>query len=113
MMLHASMLAPALVVLAAIAGPDSARAEVHPAPQSATSRPEVVTVPQVVTLVSGAGTDASARAVARAALRLAGARTIEEVDDRDTAERDGLTVYVGGRTENAATAGALRALEVK
>ncbi|MGP3923011.1 beta-N-acetylglucosaminidase domain-containing protein [Streptomyces sp. 8N616] len=89
---------------------------VYPAPQSVERRSGVVRIPSAVTLVANASTDSSALAVVRDVLERAGVRTVRQVvdeADEGDASSSGLTVHVGGRGEDAATAGALKALGVK
>jgi len=99
-------------VASAFAAEPGQGSTVYPTPQSTKHRGEVVRIPETVTVVAGAATDASALDVVRDVLMAAGVRRINQVDDRDTSSAE-LAVYVGGRSENAATAAALDALGVK
>ncbi|MGH2945080.1 MAG: beta-N-acetylglucosaminidase domain-containing protein [Solirubrobacteraceae bacterium] len=112
--MRARRLPPALTVAAGLilasacpASSASSTPEVSPVPQSMRLRPEVVRVPQTVTVVTGEATDASALAVVRDVLRRAGVPTIRQIEDPGSTGPDRLTVYLD---ESAATAGALRAL---
>ncbi len=84
-----------------------------PTPRSVSARSEEVRIPASVTLVRGAATDAGALAVVRRALRDAGVRTIEQVDDRAPVRGRRLVVHVGGHQENGASANALITLGVQ
>ncbi|MGP3979714.1 beta-N-acetylglucosaminidase domain-containing protein [Streptomyces sp. KR80] len=95
---------------------DGGGSGVYPTPQSVKNRSETVRIPTKATVVTGEKTDAAALTVVRKALERAGVQTLRQVDAGDSADSTGsdqLTVYVGGRDENSATAGALSALGVE
>ncbi|MDX3383949.1 beta-N-acetylglucosaminidase domain-containing protein [Streptomyces niveiscabiei] len=92
------------------AAPAAPRPQVWPTPQHMTVGRGSVTVPRRVVEVLGEKTDPSARRVVEAALRDAGADEIVTVAAGHLPPPAALTVYVGGPTENADTARALRHL---
>ncbi|WP_225988289.1 beta-N-acetylglucosaminidase domain-containing protein [Streptomyces lincolnensis] len=94
----------------ASAAPRQAAPQVWPAPQSMHLGRAQLPVPDHVVEVVGPGTDPSARRVVETALRAAGADRITTVDADDRPPTAGLTVYVGGPTENKATGPALKRL---
>ncbi|MET8077985.1 beta-N-acetylglucosaminidase domain-containing protein [Streptomyces sp. NPDC005303] len=101
--------------LAAPAAPATAESrqsapQVWPTPQSMSVGSGRIPVPRRVVEVVGPHTDPSARRVAEAALRAAGADRITAVDAGDRPPAAALTVYLGGPGENPATARALTRL---
>ncbi|WP_329274334.1 beta-N-acetylglucosaminidase domain-containing protein [Streptomyces sp. NBC_01451] len=102
---------------AAAATPHSAAAatvpHIWPTPQQVRPGHGTRSVPQQVVEVIGHATDPAARALVERVLRDAGARTIRTVAAGRPAPPAALTVYVGGPTENPATAKALKHLHAK
>ncbi|AHH95822.1 beta-N-acetylglucosaminidase domain-containing protein [Kutzneria albida] len=97
---------------AAQAAPPPTTLSIFPKPQQAVAGSGVLQLGEQATLVVGAHTDAPALAATRAALRSAGVRHLREVDEHTDPGSSPVTVYVGGKGENQATAGALAALGV-
>ncbi|WP_327696077.1 beta-N-acetylglucosaminidase domain-containing protein [Streptomyces sp. NBC_00459] len=99
---------------AAAATPHSANAStvphIWPTPQQVRPGHGTQPVPKQVVEVIGHATDPAARALVERVLRDAGARTIRTVTAGRPAPPAALTVYVGGPTENPATAKALKLL---
>ncbi|WP_330289274.1 beta-N-acetylglucosaminidase domain-containing protein [Streptomyces sp. NBC_00576] len=99
---------------AAAATPHSATAatvpHIWPTPQQLTPGHGTQPVPKQVVEVIGRATDPAARALVERVLRDAGARTIRTVTAGRPIPPAALTVYVGGPTENPATAKALKHL---
>ncbi|MGY1499442.1 beta-N-acetylglucosaminidase domain-containing protein [Streptomyces sp. QTS52] len=99
---------------AAVATPHSATAStvphIWPTPQQVRPGRGTQTVPKQVVEVIGHATDPAARALVERVLRDAGARTIRTVTAGRPTPPAALTVYVGGPTENPATAKALKHL---
>lgn len=94
---------------AATAG--SAHPQVWPTPKSLHTRPGQLAVPERVVEVVGPGTDASAQHLVETVLRDAGAHRITTVGPGDRPPATAaLTVYVGGPSENTATARVLKSL---
>ncbi|WP_055532107.1 beta-N-acetylglucosaminidase domain-containing protein, partial [Streptomyces graminilatus] len=83
---------------------------IWPTPQRLTPGQGAQPVPKQVVEVIGHATDPSARALVERVLRAAGARTISTVTAGRPTPPAALTVYVGGPTENPATAKALKRL---
>ncbi|MDQ0934201.1 beta-N-acetylglucosaminidase domain-containing protein [Streptomyces turgidiscabies] len=107
----------ALCVLGAApapAAPHSATAtpvpHIWPTPQQLKPGHGTQPVPEHVVEVIGHATDPAARALTERVLRDAGARTIRTVTAGHPTPPAPLTVYIGGSTENPATARALRRL---
>ncbi|MEU6737357.1 beta-N-acetylglucosaminidase domain-containing protein [Streptomyces physcomitrii] len=92
---------------AGAAPPPGSPPPITPAPQSATVRADSVTLTEAVTLVAGERSDRAAVQVTERALRDAGVRRIVRADGPRSGR---LTVWVGGPTEQQASATALRAL---
>ncbi|MBO0840112.1 MAG: beta-N-acetylglucosaminidase domain-containing protein, partial [Sciscionella sp.] len=94
---------------------------VYPTPQHVDVRSGELTIGGTVTEVVGAKTDPSALSVVDQVLRAAGATptrvsATDATDANDQAhqgDHGGLTVYIGGPSENPATASALRALHAQ
>ncbi|WP_405818986.1 beta-N-acetylglucosaminidase domain-containing protein [Streptomyces sp. NBC_01390] len=99
---------------AAAATPHSATAasvpHIWPTPQQSRPGHGTQPVPKQVVEVIGHATDPAARALVERVLRDAGARTIRTVVAGRPTPPAALTVYVGGPTENPATARALKRL---
>nr|WP_239148848.1 beta-N-acetylglucosaminidase domain-containing protein [Streptomyces sp. SID12501] len=99
---------------AAAATPHSATAStvphIWPNPQQSTPGHGTQPVPKQVVEVIGHATDPAARALVERVLRDAGARTVRTVTAGRPTPPAALTVYVGGPTENPATAKALKHL---
>jgi hyaluronoglucosaminidase len=99
---------------AAAATPHSATAStvphIWPTPQQVGPGHGTQPVPKQVVEVIGHATDPAARALVERVLRDAGARTIRTVTAGRPTPPAALTVYVGGPTENPATAKALKRL---
>lgn len=87
--------------------------QVWPTPQHIEAKPGRLTVPDRVVEIVGPKTDPSARRLVESVLRDAGAKRITKVDADDRPPAAGLTVYLGGPTENPATARALKQLGAK
>lgn len=87
--------------------------QVWPTPKSVHAGPGRLTVPDRVVEVVGPRTDPAARRLVESVLREAGAEHIVTVPASERPPASGLTVYVGGPAENAATAAALRELRAK
>ncbi|WP_450164174.1 beta-N-acetylglucosaminidase domain-containing protein [Streptomyces albicerus] len=108
--------APAPAVARAVAGERAAAAaaagvpEVWPTPQQVRPGHGSQRVPERVVQVVGRGTDAAARRLVESVLRGAGARTVRTVTTGEPVPAASLTVYVGGPSENAATADVLARL---
>jgi hyaluronoglucosaminidase len=85
---------------------------VYPVPRSMTRNGSPVPIPTTITLVTGAGTDASALSSVEALLRAAGATHLVTVSDARAPAPGGLTVYLGGTDVNAQTAQALAELGI-
>lgn len=100
---------------AAAATPHSATAttipHIWPTPQQLRPGHGTQPVPKRVVEVVGPATDPAARALVERVLRDAGARTIHTVTAGRPIPPAALTVYVGGPTENPATAKALKHLK--
>ncbi|MEU6143784.1 beta-N-acetylglucosaminidase domain-containing protein [Streptomyces sp. NPDC047081] len=111
LLLTAGLTVPA--VTSATAATVATRPQVWPTPQHISTRPGQLTIPERVVEVVGPKTDPSARRLVESVLRDAGATHITTVDAGETAPRSALTVYVGGPTENPATARALKRLGAK
>ena len=94
------------------AAPHSATAtpvpHIWPTPQQLRPGHGTQPVPEDVVEVIGHATDPAARALTERVLRDAGARTIRTVRAGRPTPPAALTVYLGGPTENPATARALR-----
>ncbi|MDX3752012.1 beta-N-acetylglucosaminidase domain-containing protein [Streptomyces sp. AK08-02] len=102
---------------AAAATPHSATAasvpHIWPTPQQSRPGHGAQPVPKQVVEVIGHATDPAARALVERVLRDAGARTIRTVTAGRPTPPAALTVYVGGPTENPATARALKRLHAE
>ena len=94
---------------AAPADPDASG--IRPTPQRVWRGHGRVPVPPSVTVVAGADTDHAARAALTATLRSAGVTHLRTVSPSTAPHFGGLTVYLGGPSENPATAGVLDALD--
>jgi hypothetical protein len=86
---------------------------VWPTPQQQTARRDGFPLPSTVGLVTGASTDASAVAVVKKALASAGVTRIVAASDQQPAPQAPLDVWVGGPSENKASAAALDALAIR
>ncbi|TQE19533.1 beta-N-acetylglucosaminidase domain-containing protein [Streptomyces ipomoeae] len=84
--------------------------KIWPTPQDVDAGRGSVAVPKRVVEVVGADSDPAARRVVEAVLREAGAERIVPVPAGQRPPSAGLTVYLGGPTENPATARALKRL---
>ncbi|MGI5458898.1 beta-N-acetylglucosaminidase domain-containing protein [Streptomyces sp. CA-249302] len=87
--------------------------QVWPTPRHIDTRPGQLAIPERVVEVVGPKTDPSARHLVESVLRSAGATRITRVDAGERPPKADLTVYVGGPTENPATAGVLKSLHAK
>jgi hyaluronoglucosaminidase len=87
--------------------------EISPTPVSVEERPDGFPIIPVVGLVKGRGTDPAPVEETEEALRASVVRRILRASDSERAPRTPLTVYVGGPSENRASASALRALGVE
>lgn len=115
--------AAALLLAAALTAPTAATAtaaptarppQVWPTPQQIQRTASgQLTVPARVVEVVGPGTDPSARHLVESVLRGAGATHITTVRVGGRPPKAGLTVYLGGPTENPATADVLKHLHAK
>ncbi|MGW3117092.1 beta-N-acetylglucosaminidase domain-containing protein [Streptomyces sp. NPDC001107] len=111
LVLAAGLTAP--TITSATAATPAARPQVWPTPKEIETRPGQLTVPARVVEVVGSATDRSARRLVESALRTAGAEHIIEVGADDKPPTAGLTVFLGGPSENPATTGALKKLHAK
>ena len=111
LLLTAGLTVPALSPAAAATR--SPVPQVWPTPRHIEAKGGQLRVPERVVEVVGPKTDPSARHLVESVLREAGARRITTVNADDQPPAAALTVYVGGPTENPATAGALRRLDAK
>ena len=96
----------------ATAAPPVTAPAVWPTPQQQTDRPDSFPLPPTVGLVTGASTDASAVAVVKKALTSAGVTRIVTATDQQPAPAAPVDVWIGGPSENTASAGALAALGI-
>ncbi|MFJ5302410.1 beta-N-acetylglucosaminidase domain-containing protein [Streptomyces sp. NPDC088350] len=111
LLLTAGLTIPSLSTTATAASAVSAHTQVWPTPKSLHPRPGQLTVPERVVEVVGAGTDPSARHLVETVLHEAGADLITTVSPGDPPPAPAaLTVYVGGPSENTATARVLKSL---
>ncbi|HEX6445174.1 MAG TPA: beta-N-acetylglucosaminidase domain-containing protein, partial [Streptosporangiales bacterium] len=112
-----------LALLAALLVPGRANADtaatpavqapaVWPKPQQMSARADGFPLTPTVGLVTGTGTDASAVAAVRKVLTGAGVRTIVTAGDHDPMPDAPVVVWVGGPSENSASASALKALGI-
>ncbi|MBO0805564.1 MAG: beta-N-acetylglucosaminidase domain-containing protein [Nocardiopsaceae bacterium] len=85
---------------------------VYPAPRQMTPRPGFVTLPATVGEVVGQHTDGPALREVNSVLKRAGVRHVVTATAGQPAPKAPVVVYVGGPSENAATAGALASLHV-
>ncbi|WP_405098159.1 beta-N-acetylglucosaminidase domain-containing protein [Micromonospora sp. NBC_01412] len=85
---------------------------VWPTPQHLDVRNGTVTIPSSVGLVVGKDTDPNATKAVKQVLRAAGVDRLVTAHADDPSPRTPLTVYLGGPSENAATAGILNQLDV-
>jgi hyaluronoglucosaminidase len=90
---------------------DPASVSIHPRPHELTVSAGRLRIPPAVVVVRGAGTDGPALDALTAALRDAGVRSIEV--GTTPAPRAGLTIYLGGPSENPATADVLDSLSAR
>ncbi|MET7477707.1 beta-N-acetylglucosaminidase domain-containing protein [Streptomyces sp. NPDC005648] len=111
LLLTAGLTVPALSPAAAVTPPPLP--QVWPTPRHMEAKSGRLPVPKRVVEVVGARTDPSARRLVESVLREAGARRITTVNAGAEPPTAALTVYVGGPTENPATAGALKRLHAK
>ncbi|MEV6941716.1 beta-N-acetylglucosaminidase domain-containing protein [Streptomyces sp. NPDC051172] len=112
LLLTAALTAPAAT--SATAAPTARPPQVWPTPQQIQrTAPGQLTVPARVVEVVGPGTDPSARRLVDSVLRGAGATRITTVRADGRPPKAGLTVYLGGPTENPDTAGILKRLHAK
>ncbi|MGW2565208.1 beta-N-acetylglucosaminidase domain-containing protein [Streptomyces sp. NPDC001537] len=112
LLLTAALTAPTAAT--ATAAPTARPPQVWPTPQQIQrTAPGHLTVPAGVVEVVGPGTDSSAHRLVDSVLRGAGATHITTVRADDRPPKAGLTVYLGGPTENPATAGILKRLHAK
>ncbi|MFF4252591.1 beta-N-acetylglucosaminidase domain-containing protein [Streptomyces sp. NPDC001663] len=86
---------------------------IWPTPRQLDTKPGQLPIPQRVVEVVGPKTDPSARRLVESVLRDAGAKRITTVNADDSPPPAGLTVYLGGPSENPATARALKHLHAK
>ncbi|NUR01887.1 MAG: beta-propeller fold lactonase family protein [Streptomyces sp.] len=111
LVLAACLTAPAIT--SATAATTATQPQVWPTPRQIETRPGRLTVPTTVVEVVGSGTDRSARRLVESVLREAGARHIIEGSADDKPPKADLTVFLGGPSENPATADALKKLHAK
>ncbi|MFF4801541.1 beta-N-acetylglucosaminidase domain-containing protein [Streptomyces sp. NPDC001351] len=112
LLLTAALTAPTATT--ATAAPAARPPQVWPTPQQIQrTAPGQLTVPARVVEVVGPSTDPSARRLVDSVLRGAGATHITIVRADGRPPKAGLTVYLGGPTENPATAGILKRLHAK
>jgi hyaluronoglucosaminidase len=97
----------------ATAAPAAQQPQVWPTPRHIDTGPGRLPVPERVVEVVGPKTDPSARRLVESVLRAAGADRITTVHAGDRPPAAGLTVYLGGPSENPATARALKQLDTK
>ena len=102
---------PGVMAPAAAAAPVVAPA-VWPAPQQQSNRADGFPVPTTVGLITGAGTDQSAIQVVKQTLTSAGVTRIVTATDQQPAPDAAVDVWVGGPSENGASAAALASLRV-
>lgn len=96
---------------ASVSAPVTAPA-VRPTPQQQTDRSDGFPVVTTVGLVTGSRTDPSALAVVKQALTSAGVTRFVTADDSQPTPDAPIDVWVGGPSENAASAAALAALNI-
>ncbi|MFB7893700.1 beta-N-acetylglucosaminidase domain-containing protein [Microbacterium sp. NPDC056044] len=104
----AGLVAPAEAHEPVLASTSATGPTIRPTPMQLTSSGQQVTLPATVTVVAPASADPAAVALTRSLLSDAGTATTVSATDPGT----GATVYVGGPSENAASAAALSALSV-
>jgi YVTN family beta-propeller protein len=85
---------------------------VYPAPQHITARPGTLTLPATVGEITGAQTDGPAQTEVSTILKDAGVKHIETAAAGGPVPNTPVLVYVGGPSENSASAGALSSLGV-
>jgi hyaluronoglucosaminidase len=111
LLMTAGLTVPTLTTAAAAAPAPLPR--IWPTPRQLDAKPGQLAIPQWVVEVVGPKTDPSARRLVESVLRAAGAKRITTVNADDSPPPAGLTVYLGGPTENPATARALKHLHAK
>ncbi len=99
-------------VMASAASPPVVAPAVWPTPQQQSNRADGFPVPTTVGLVTGAGTDQSAVQVVKQVLTSAGATRIVSATDQQPAPDAPVDVWVGGPSENGASAAALASLRI-
>ncbi|MFE3851746.1 beta-N-acetylglucosaminidase domain-containing protein [Streptomyces griseorubiginosus] len=103
--------APVVTTTTAAAAPAAVTApQVWPTPQHQQSRPDGFPVPATAALITGEGTDQPALRVVRDVLEDAGVKRFVTARADKPLPRAALRVYVGGPSENSASAGALHDL---
>ncbi|MFJ9894341.1 beta-N-acetylglucosaminidase domain-containing protein [Streptomyces sp. NPDC091280] len=111
LLLAAGLTVPSLSTTATAAPSARTQPQVWPTPKSLHTEPGQLTVPERVVEVVGAGTDPSARRLVETVLRDAGADSVTAIGPGDRPPAPAaLTVYVGGPSENPATARVLKSL---
>ncbi|MCW3814350.1 beta-N-acetylglucosaminidase domain-containing protein [Micromonospora sp. DR5-3] len=108
--------ATALPISLVTQGPAAAAAisvpPIWPTPQSVQDKKDLIPVTPNVALVAGAKTDPSAVVVVNQVLTRAGVKKVTTVSDTDPVPDAGLTIYVGGRSENSASDEALHEIGI-
>ncbi|EXM14928.1 hypothetical protein FoTM2_009500 [Fusarium oxysporum f. sp. vasinfectum] len=87
--------------------------EIWPTPQEQKSRPDGFQVPNIAALIVDNDTDQPALRVVQEVLKVAGVKQFITTDNHKSLPGSALHVYIGGPSENNASANALRALGLK